>query len=194
MTAKTFFHVNLWITNEYVIWNFREINSSELLFVTAMYFFWKFIPKTKTDVCNIFWLECKLSVKGETTRKQNDETPKTRFLRNTPMAQKRNHLSFCRKRKKMASLPQATWLDGLWSGIGDNRYKITSYMCDSPATTQWRSAGFEQPLKENMLDNFPIIGNTLLTFLCHHKHTLQLCEIIFVMVTIGDFRFAECQY
>ena len=57
---KQFFHVILWITNEYVICNFREINSRKLFLVTEMYFFRKLIPKTKNYVCDIFWLECTL--------------------------------------------------------------------------------------------------------------------------------------
>ena len=59
LIPKTLVHVILWITNEYVICNFGEVNSRKRFSSNwNVIFFGKLIPKTKLYVCNLFWLEC----------------------------------------------------------------------------------------------------------------------------------------
>ena len=53
MIPKQFFHVILRITNEYVICDFREINSRKYFLVTEMKFRGKVVPKTKNDACSL---------------------------------------------------------------------------------------------------------------------------------------------
>ena len=51
--TKQSLHVILWITKEYVICNFREINSRKFFLCNRNIFFWKVIPKQRF-MCVIF--------------------------------------------------------------------------------------------------------------------------------------------